>query len=129
MANRLDVVDLDLNFSAHPVSGDVSKLKGESAIEKSLQHLVFLNTYEKPFNPEIAGKIRNLLFELEDPFIEVDIKDRLTELIEKYEPRVRLKDVRIVSNPSLNSLDVRIYYQIGTGDIVQSTTVTIERIR
>lgn len=129
MANRLNVVDLDLSFSAHPVSGDVSKLTGKRAIEKSLQHLVFLNTFEKPFHPEIAGNIRNLLFELENPFIEIDIRDRLNSLINKYEPRVTIREVKVVSNPDRNSLDIRIYFNIGPGDIIESTTVSLERIR
>lgn len=129
MANRLNGVDLDLSFSAHPISGDISKLTGTNAIKKSLQHLVFLNPFEKPFHPEIAGNIRSLLFELEDPFIEVDIRDRLNALIQSYEPRVTIRDVKVVSNPEANSLDIRIYFSTGPGDIIETTNVSLERIR
>lgn len=129
MANRLTTVDLDLNFGVHPVSGDVSKVTGENAIERCLKNLVLLNSYEKPFHPEISGNIRSLLFELEDPFIQVDIRDRLQALIRDYEPRVTIKQVQAVSEPDKNSLDVRIYFSIGPGDIVRTTTVSLERIR
>jgi len=129
MPNRFTSTDLDLNFSAHPVSGDVSKLTGVNAVKKSLQNIVLMNAYEKPFHPEIAGNITNLLFELESPFIEVDIRERLEKLITNYEPRVRIRDIKTISNPEKNSLDLRIYFSIGIGDVVELTTVSLERIR
>jgi len=129
MANRLQTTDLDLNFSANPLSGDISKITNSEAIKRSLRNLVFLNSYEKPFHPEIAGNIRNLLFESEGPFIEVDIKERMQTLINRYEPRVRLREVKVASKPNENSIDISIYFSVGSSSIIDQITTSIERIR
>lgn len=129
MANRLNAVDLDLNFSANPITGDVSKLTGKDAIKRSLKNLIFLNTYEKPFHPEISGNIRSILFELDGPFLEMDVKENITRVVERYEPRVNVKDVRVKSSRDQNSIEITLYYSIGIGDIVEQLTTTLERIR
>ena len=35
--------------------------------KRSVRNLILLNSYEKPFHPEIGGDVRGLLFELMTP--------------------------------------------------------------
>ena len=39
------------------------------AVKRSLRNLMNLNTFEKPFHPEISGGIREMLFEPISPMI------------------------------------------------------------
>ena len=54
--------DLDLFFSKKS-DKDVNKVTDVEAVKRSVRNLMLLNTFEKPFHPEIGGDIRGLLFE------------------------------------------------------------------
>ena len=53
-----------------------------------------LNTYEKPFHPEIAGGVREMLFEPMSPVTAVVIARKIEDVIKNFEPRARLVSVR-----------------------------------
>ena len=55
--------DLDLFFGKKLVGSDINKVTDIQAVKRSLRNLINLNTFEKPFHPEISGGIRELLFE------------------------------------------------------------------
>jgi hypothetical protein len=55
--------DLDLFFGKRTVGSDVNKVTDVQAVKRSVRNLVLLNTYDKPFHPEIAGGVREMLFE------------------------------------------------------------------
>lgn len=104
--------DLDLNFIAHPVTGDVVKLKDVEAIKASLKHLVFLNYYEKPFHPDIGTGIYGSLFDLHPDNMAISIlKRKMLSILSIYEPRAETLGVEI-SRPdsSPNSLHVSVYF-------------------
>ena len=47
--------DLDLFFGKKSSDSDISKITDIQAVKRSIRNLVLLNTYEKPFHPEISG--------------------------------------------------------------------------
>ena len=55
--------DLDLFFGRKTSNNDVSKITDIQAVKRSIRNLVLLNTYEKPFHPEISSGVRGMLFE------------------------------------------------------------------
>ena len=55
--------DLDLFFGKRTVGSDVNKVTDIQAVKRSLRNLINLNTFEKPFHPEISGGVREMLFE------------------------------------------------------------------
>ena len=59
--------DLDLFFSKKISDNDISKITDVQAVKRSIRNLVLLNTYEKPFHPEISSGVRGMLFELMTP--------------------------------------------------------------
>ena len=59
--------DLDLFFGRKTSDNDVRKVTDVQAVKRSIRNLVQLNTYEKPFHPEISGGVRELLFENATP--------------------------------------------------------------
>ena len=54
--------DLDLFFGRKSSNNDVRQVT-DARRKRSIRNLVQLNTYEKPFHPEIAGGVREMLFE------------------------------------------------------------------
>ena len=51
--NARQYSDLDLFFTKKLSNSDVNKLTDIQAVKRSIRNLVLLNTYEKPFHPEI----------------------------------------------------------------------------
>ncbi len=104
--------DLDLNFIANPVTGDVYKKFDENAIKASIKNLVLINHFEKHFHPEIGSEVRHLLFELPDPQVDMMLSRTITTVITTYEPRVDIVKVIVKNIPNDNSLGVVVIFKI-----------------
>lgn len=104
--------DLDLNFTAHPVTGDVSMRFDENAVKTSIKNLVLTQNYERPFHSEIGSPINSLLFDLTSPTFGFAMKRVIVDLINNFEPRVNLQNVTVDISPQNNSAYVSIYFTI-----------------
>lgn len=121
--------DIDFNFIPHPVTGDISILKNEAAIKKSVMNLVQTGFYERLFKHEIGSNVGRLLFELSSPFLVAQIEQSIYQVIENYEPRVTLDSVQATLNDDEGSVSVDIYYKI-VGTLTPLTVnITLERTR
>ena len=116
--------DLDLNFTAHPVTKDVVRKYDEEAIKASVKNLVLTQNYERPFHSDIGSQIRGLLFEPATPMLNIMLKRAITDTIINFEPRVKLTDVEVTFSPDNNEVYVSIYF------IIVNTTrpVTVDLI-
>ena len=121
--------DLDFNFTAHPVTGDVARRYDENAVKASLKNLILTRNYERPFHSEIGTPIRALMFEPATPMLGVSLKRAITDVINNFEPRVNLTDVNVRVSPDTNSVYVTIEFTIvnTTGPI--TLDLTLERTR
>ena len=103
--------DLDLFFSKKS-NKDVNKVTDVEAVKRSVRNLILLNSYEKPFHPEIAGDVRALLFELMTPLTSAVIARKVQDVIENFEPRARLTGVQSIPNFDRNAYEVSIYFYV-----------------
>ena len=130
MAKAQDTsIDLDINFDRNPLSGDVALRKDEEAIKRSLRNLLLYRRGEKPFHPEISSGIQDLLFELVDPVMLIELKRRIGDTIQRYEPRVSNAIVDVVDVIDRNEIRVTIHFTIKNVQKVFSTTVALQRLR
>tara|TARA_B100000927_G_C16400935_1_gene443347 strand:- start:626 stop:1015 length:390 start_codon:yes stop_codon:yes gene_type:complete len=104
--------DFSLTFEKNAVTNDVLSLKNEAAIKESVKNIVLYNFFEKPFDPFFGGNVIGLLFENFTPTMELEIKYRLEEAIEVYEPRVTAVSVSTVFEEDRNEFSVSINYLI-----------------
>lgn len=104
--------DLDLNFTAHPVTGDINIRYDADAIKASVKNLVLTQNYERPFHSEIGSPINGLLFDLATPLLTITLQRTITDLINNHEPRVFLNEVVINVSPDNNSVYISIYFTI-----------------
>ncbi len=121
--------DINLDFKAHPITGDIMKATNAEAIKKSFRNLVLTNYYEVPFNPSIGSNIRGSLFENFGPMTSEFMKTKLRELAEEYEPRVRIQTIEIFQMQDNNTLQVTIQYTIIELNRTDNFTVFLERTR
>ena len=76
--------DIDLNFLAHPVTGDVSKKYDVDAVKQSLKTLILTNYYERPFQPKLGSPVYGMMFEHVDVPSSNSLKLRLEMLINQF---------------------------------------------
>ena len=103
--------DLDLFFSKKS-NKDVNKVTDVEAVKRSVRNLILLNSYEKPFHPEIAGDVRALLFENMTPLTSAVIARKIQDVIENFEPRARLTGVDVIPDFDRNAYEVSIYFYV-----------------
>lgn len=96
MTNKItrteDYKDLDLDFLAHPTTGDIVKKTGADAIKRSVRNLILSNFYERPFRSYIGSNAQKILFDNINPFTAQFLKDAIRDVITNFEPRVKFYD-------------------------------------
>ena len=121
--------DLDLFFSKKS-NKDVNKVTDVEAVKRSVRNLVLLNSYEKPFHPEIAGDVRALLFENMTPLTSTVIARKVQDVIENFEPRARLTGVQAIPDFDRNAYEVTVYfYVVNAPTELVEVTQLLERLR
>ena len=108
MVNSSIYSDLDLTFNPHPVTGDLMVVKDSVAVIRSLRNLLQTNHYEKPFNPNWGSNVRKLLFENMTPFVASTLSKEISNTINNYEPRVKLKTLTVTPDYDNNSYSVNV---------------------
>jgi len=122
--------DLDLFFGKRTVGSDVNKVTDVQAVKRSVRNLVLLNTYDKPFHPEIAGGVREMLFEPMTPIIAQIIARKVEDVIDNFEPRARLVGVRAIPDLDRNAYDLSVhFYVVNAPTELVDLSVMLERLR
>ena len=124
--------DLSLFFTPNPVSGDVTMVTDVQDIKRSVRNLVMTNRFEKPFHPEIASHVRDLLFERFTPITFNLLRNRIETVLANYEPRVSVTDIEIDDSGRAmdnNELNVRIFFTLKNDPQIQSVDILLERVR
>ena len=115
--------DISLSFTKHPVTNDVTVLKNEDAIKKSVINLCRTRINERFFNDLLGTSIEDSLFETNLDDITSFLEREITVLLKNFEPRIRLTSVIVESLVDSYELQIRIEYEI-TG--LQFPTQNIE---
>ena len=122
--------DLDLFFGKKSSDSDIQKVTDVQAVKRSIRNLVQLNTYDKPFHPEIAGGVREMLFENMSPVVSAMIARKIEDVIENFEPRARLVSVRSIPDLDRNAYDVIVeFYVVNTPTELVDISLMLERLR
>lgn len=121
--------DIDLNFTKHPITKDIVKLEDEQAIIKSLENLVQFNFYELPFQPDVGGNVRSLLFENIDPLTSSILRKEIWDVITNFENRVTLDDINITPDFDEHGYNITITFYINNNPLPITIDFFLERLR
>ena len=122
--------DLDLFFKRKPISKDINIITDVENIKRAVKNLVLTNIYEKPFHPEIASGVRDMLFENMTPLTSIVLTKKVEDVIENFEPRVRLMGVSARPNLDRNEYEMTIEFFIKNFPTTLITVdVFLERLR
>ena len=120
--------DIDLLFERRP-SGDIYKKTDADAVKQSVKNIVSTNRYEKPFEIFYGANITGMLFELADAGMGTHIEDQIQSAIEQYEPRAKILNIDVNSNPDRNSLQVTLLFRIKSNEQEVEFETTVSRLR
>ena len=137
--------DLDLDFTAHPVTKDIVRKTNVEAVKRSVRNLIRTNKYDKKFHPEIDGGVTRHLFGLATAATKHDIAEAIATCLRNYEPRVIVdrvnvfgnadeyahvqSDIRVTGNIDRNGFNVSIFFRIINSPEPIEVSLFLERIR
>ena len=128
--NVRQYTDLDLFFGKKSSNSDIQEITDIKAVKRSIRNLVLLNHYEKPFHPEIASGVRDMLFENMTPVTATILARKIEDVIQNFEPRARLVSVIAFPNLDKNEYEVSIeFYVVNQPTELVDLTIMLERVR
>lgn len=129
ISRKYDYSDLDLDFIAHPTTGDIMRKTGIDAVKRSVRNLILTNFYDRPFRPWIGSNAQRLLFDNANPLTSGFLKDAIIEVLTNYEPRIKVQSVNVEFDIDNNGYSAKIFFVVLNSNEPVVTTIFLERIR
>ena len=122
--------DISLSFTPHPITKDLTILKNENAIKKSVRNLVQTIPTERFFNSVLGSEVRDSLFVFVDFGTASVIQNQIEITLENFEPRIDNVTVEVEPSPDLNDFEVTVFFIIiGQETPTQEFTFMLEATR
>ena len=109
--------DISMSFQSNPLNNDLIALKNANAIARSVRNIVMTIPGERFFQPSFGSGINRVLFNNMDEISASILEDEIRNSIRNYEPRVRLRSLKVQANFDNNSFDTVVTYDIIGADI------------
>ena len=78
--------------------------------DRAIKNVILTVPGEKPFNPTVGCRVREMLFEPLDAFTADTLQDEIINTINQYERRVKLMDVAVQPLWEQNQLNLSNLY-------------------
>ena len=104
--------DISMSFEVNPITDDIIGVKNDTAIARSIRNLVLTTPGERFFNESLGSEVSQVLFDTLDDISAAVIRDEIEQTIIRFEPRVKLQNVKVKGNFDNNQFDVTISYDI-----------------
>ena len=122
--------DISLSFNPHPITKDLTILKNENAIKKSVRNLIQTIPTERFFNSVLGSEVRDSLFDFVDFGTASVIQNQILITLENFEPRIENVDVEVEPRPDTNEFEVTVFFNIVGQEIpTQEFTFMLEATR
>ena len=122
--------DISMSFEVNPINNDIIGVKNDTAIARSIRNLIFTVPGERFFNQDLGSKVSQILFDTVDEISASAIRDEIEDTIIKYEPRVKLKDIRVKPDFDNYTFDVTLVYDIvGIDALTQQLNFALQPTR
>ena len=105
-------VDISLAFTPSPVTGDLSVITNESAINQSIRNIIMTAPNEVVFNRNFGSTVSTYLFDFIDQGTAGLINIEIRRAINFNEPRAKLIDVVVDAQPDQHQFVCRVSYEI-----------------
>ena len=120
--------DFAYSFFANPMSGDVGKKTGVSAVKSAIVSILKTNHNERMFQPEFGSNIRALLFEQMNPITEQRIKTEVENAVRNHEPRAEILGITVDGQEEQNRYLVSILFNVSSEAEPQKLETYFDRV-
>lgn len=127
--NEVLFFDLNINFKAHPVTGNLYTVSNVAAIKQAIKNLVLTNKYEVLFNPDCYSNVTYSLFENIDSADLVFLKNNITNVIRNYDSRAEIISIRTKDDMQNNTFAVEIVFLPTNSVTIETVDIFLERLR
>ena len=104
--------DISMSFEVNPINSDIIGVKNDTAIARSIRNLVLTTPGERFFNEDLGSGVSEVLFDTVDDISSAVIRDEIEQTIVRFEPRVKLQDVKVDPDYDNNEFNVTVSYDI-----------------
>ena len=104
--------DISMSFEVNPITDDIIGVKNDTAIARSIRNLVLTTPGERFFNESLGSEVSQVLFDTLDDISAAVIRDEIEQTIIRFEPRVKLSDVKVEPDFDNNEFNVTVSYDI-----------------
>ena len=129
LTERIIYSDLFTNLDIHPVRKTVLRKTNVDAVKQSIRNLLLTDRGERPFQPDLGGNIRAMLFESATPQTFDFAKQHIEAMIESYEPRADVMDVVVSGDPDSHTMFIQIVFRVINIQDPITLEVILERVR
>jgi phage baseplate assembly protein W len=117
------------DFAAHPLTGDIARVRNEQAIKQSVRNLVLTTYGERFFQPQIGSNVNSALFEFNDSITASDLDYHIRQTLENNESRVNVQQVNVKMLTDNYSIAVSIIFTIINTTNLQTIDIFLKRVR
>jgi phage baseplate assembly protein W len=121
--------DLNMDFIAHPLTGNVTPLDNIDSIAQSIRTIFKLRSGDIPFAPNKWVGLESYLFEPIDSATGAVIAKRIEWMIQQLEPRVLLYKVQVTPTDDETGYEITVTYRIRALNTDVSVTEFFTRVR
>ena len=121
--------DFLLNFTPHPFTHDLARVKNEDAVKRSIRNIILTNAFEVPYKPMLGGNINRFLFEPIDVLTQRSIQESIELTIKNHEPRARLIHCIVTPDEINQKYDVMIVFNVVNNPNQVEMVLELYRIR
>ena len=125
--NGKDYIDFDMDFTAHPTTGDLVQVKKNNVINRQIQNILKTAWYERLMQPDISGGVGGLLFENFGPLTDSRLAKAIRNSIEKFVPMAIVQKVKVIRKEEQNAYQIYIEYLPDNSTQTESTETYLER--
>jgi phage baseplate assembly protein W len=121
--------DLDLTFKRLPATNDVALRYDDQSVVASVRNLLLTNFYERPFQPNLGSNLNAILFEMADGITSGILEKEIRNVIQNYEPRVKINQLIISPSTDENSFNMTMSFFIGNNTRATTVNMLLQRSR
>tara|TARA_B100000214_G_scaffold250207_1_gene183858 strand:- start:630 stop:1022 length:393 start_codon:yes stop_codon:yes gene_type:complete len=121
--------DLDIDFTANPVTGDVVKVKDANSVKRGIKNILLTENTERLFQPQIGSGLKNLLFEQMTDITTQLLEDEVRSAIDAWEERATVLSLVVTAEEELNRYRVAVTFRTNNILEEQNLEVYLQRER
>ncbi len=121
--------DLDFDFTANPITGDVAKVKSVTSVKRGIRNILMTENTERLFQPEVGSGLKNLLFEQMTNLTAQLLEDEVRSAIDAWEDRAQVININVIPEEEYNRYRVAVLFRLVNDPTEQQTEVLLSRER